>query len=163
MNEDKGKDASWTAVLSSLISSTPSWIRGLVLLFLAGAVLIAVVTICMAIFAGREVTMWPPHVAAYVAPEVTNCDSLIKALPDLKATDQKEIEKVRTIIDTHLIKIEQLELQYTQKDANTVYIKSAIDDLKGDINGLNQHLDNELGKIQQLNASVIDGCMHSKR
>ena len=44
----------YSAVLSVLVTSSPAWIRGMVLLLLGGSLVVVVVTVCAAIFAAEK-------------------------------------------------------------------------------------------------------------
>jgi type IV secretory pathway TrbF-like protein len=151
---------SYSDVLGALVTSSPAWIRGMTLLLLGGGVMIVVITVCAAIFAGREVSMWPPHVQAYVPPQVQNCNALLSALPDIRKAEEEEIHRVGSDLSRFLEQIRSLAKDYTVTGANTVYISSSMNDLRRDIEPLSKRLDDTLAKLRKRNDDVVAGCLN---
>jgi hypothetical protein len=157
-SRSSGADGS-SAVLSVLVTSSPAWIRGMVLLLLGGCIVVVVVTVCAAVFVGREVTAWPPHIAAYVPPEVRNCNSLIAALPDIRNADEREHSRLGEMAMSSMTALMNLRVEYTKKDANTVYVSTSIDGVIKDLDGLNKRLDEQLLNLRKRSDEVVAGCL----
>jgi hypothetical protein len=157
-----GRNAGSTAsqVVETLITSSPAWIRGTVLLLLGGALIILVVTVCAAIFAGREVSIWPPRVQAYIPPQVQNCTALLAALPDIRKSEEDEIGRLGATTSNLFDEIKKLARDYTLTGANTVYINSAMGDLRRDIEALSKRMDDALLKLRKRNDDVVTGCLN---
>jgi hypothetical protein len=153
------RGSGYSDVLNTLVSSSPAWIRGIVLLLLGGALTGIVITVCIAILAGREVTVWPPHIAEYVPPQVSNCKALIGALPKLRNAEERELERVGIEINNFLAQLGKLRLDYTAKEANVIYIDRVITDIKKDIEPFHKRLDDALSKMQKRSDDVVNGCL----
>jgi hypothetical protein len=152
-----------SGVVSVFLTSAPVWVTGPILFILAGVVVIAVITVCAAVFAGREVTMWPPHIAAYEAPEVANCRTITAALPALVQTDENEASRLGLAASSHLKQIEEMERDYTRAGANTVYIAQSLVDMKQSVTELDKRLDDILNKVRQRGDDVARACIPYKR
>lgn len=109
-----------------------------------------------AIYAGREVSLWPPHVAAYQDPIIQNCKTMLDSLPQIRRSEEDEVHRVQSIINDEfqqLSKIEQHEL-----DAHGFVSANAVTDVKSHIEDLRKELAPAFVKLQERADTVLAAC-----
>jgi hypothetical protein len=144
------KPSGWT-VLSDVASLLPrAALTFIVLLISAGMVVVALV-FCFAVIQGREVTFYPPHIAAYQDPRIMNCSALIAAYPQIVRTTEDELARTRDL------------LRSEYQEAHAYYSKTSPSSLeKADIDHRIEHLTKDIDAIRtrldQKRDQVFQSC-----
>ena len=147
----KHKGGSWPDAVAEIFKSTPAWMRAIVLLLIVCAAVLLAAVFGQAVYMGREVSLWPPHVAAYEAPLVTNCKTLMESLPRLQENQHTEIQRIQDLIRTQTQALVDIEKEKDGNINSKVSIQSRLDQL-------NEQLAPLQAKMNTMVEKVVSAC-----
>lgn len=110
--------ADYSAVFSALLHSTPVWIRGFLLMVVAGMGISITIVFSIAVFSGRGVELWPPKVTAFEPPEVQNCRQAISALPTLQSNVNLQAERLGTLMSQQFADANAMQKEYVRQSSS---------------------------------------------
>jgi hypothetical protein len=142
------KPSGWTVLGDVALLLPRAVLTCIVLLISAGAVVLALV-FCFAVIQGREVTFYPPHIAAYQDPRIVNCNALIAAYPQMIRTTEDELARTRDLLRSDY----QAAREYFNKPSalasEKIDIDKRIEHSIKDMDSIRQRLDEKRDQVVQ--------------
>jgi hypothetical protein len=99
-------------LLHLLVSSSPVWVRGLVLLALAIAGVTLTVIFSIAVLSGRAVEFWPPKISSHDPPIVKNCKELLALYPAIQKETRENIEALSAVMRSQYAAADETRRKY---------------------------------------------------